>query len=71
MAVKALSEIEMSAVKGGDHCCGCGCQYANSGGSSSNANGAANQKGGLASYVGAPLYCCEYFVSCNCLKCGF
>ncbi len=49
-----LSRKELEKIRGGylvivtpDKCCGCGCYYANSGGSSTNDNGDANFKGGL------------------------
>ncbi|GHV34145.1 hypothetical protein FACS1894178_1080 [Bacteroidia bacterium] len=43
-----LSEKQMNNIKGGEpHKCGCGCCYANSGGSSVCANGKANAQGGI------------------------
>jgi natural product precursor len=39
-----LLEREMNALKGGAHCCTCSCYYANSGGSSSEDNAAANYR---------------------------
>ena len=61
LAENKLSEKEMESINGGamyyyrndPECrcqylvCACGCQYANSGGSSTNANGNANYKGGI------------------------
>ena len=40
-----LNEKELSAIYGGS--CGCACAYANSGGSSTEDNGAANNAGNL------------------------
>lgn len=45
LASKSLSETQMNEVKGG-RACGCGCAYANSGGSSIDANCSANYSGG-------------------------
>jgi natural product precursor len=42
----SLSERELNQMKGGKSC-SCGCQHANSGGSSVNANRGANYAGGL------------------------
>jgi natural product precursor len=41
-----LNNEQMKSVLGGN-CCGCGCHYAGSGGSSTTANGNANHAGGL------------------------
>ena len=43
-----LKNREMSSITGGAGC-SCGCQYQNSGGSSSACNADANQKGGITS----------------------
>jgi len=47
LKLNKLGKQEMSAAKGGScYCiCGCGCLYANSGGSSIQANGNANKAG--------------------------
>jgi natural product precursor len=45
MAAKNLSKVEMNQLQGG-RACGCGCNYANSGGSSTSANCNANYSGG-------------------------
>lgn len=43
-----LNEKEMNAIRGGEAgSCGCGCNYANQGGSSTADNNAANKKSGL------------------------
>lgn len=47
LAKNNLNEKEMSKIKGGGWTCGCGCHYANSGGSSIDANAAANYDGEL------------------------
>lgn len=51
MSKQRLSKKEMSLISGGDGngvvICSCGCQYADSGGSSINANCAANNLRGL------------------------
>ena len=47
LASKNLSKVEMNQLTGGHGCCSCACAYASSGGSSTNANGSANQKGNL------------------------
>lgn len=41
-----LSKKEMNIIKGGDVNCGCGCCYANQGGSGTLDNGEANANGG-------------------------
>jgi natural product precursor len=49
LASENLSKVEMNQVKGGvesERMCKCGCAYANSGGSSVNANCSANYYGG-------------------------
>ncbi len=46
----SLSDMEMVQVKGGQTTkgnCACACKYANNGGSSTNANGNANNQSGL------------------------
>lgn len=45
----ALSKKEMSKVLGGYTVCGCGCQYAEQGGSSTADNGSANNSGAFVS----------------------
>jgi natural product precursor len=67
LASQKLSEVEMNQVKGGTStttiCCGCSCYYANSGGSSTNANGSANSKsGGLISEKGENMVYCTVIV---------
>ncbi|MDR1199880.1 MAG: TIGR04149 family rSAM-modified RiPP [Prevotellaceae bacterium] len=53
LAKNTMKEKEINHVKGGynddclDACCGCGCAYANNGGSSIAANRDANAAGGL------------------------
>ena len=42
LASESLSKLEMNQLQGGYTCCICGCAYANSGGSSTQNNGAAN-----------------------------
>jgi natural product precursor len=54
---KTLSEKEMKNTLGGG-CCGCGCLYENSGGSSTSSNKSANGKGGLCSDV-------NYWIKCD------
>ncbi|MDR1653927.1 MAG: TIGR04149 family rSAM-modified RiPP [Prevotellaceae bacterium] len=71
ISANAMNAKEMNAIKGGEHCCGCGCKYANSGGSSSVNNGAANNAGGLKSKGSSKLYCCEYNAVSNEVECGF
>lgn len=44
-----LSKKAMKSINGGFTSCGCGCAYANSGGSSSQNNGLANAGTGLSS----------------------
>lgn len=44
-----LSKKEMAFIKGGAESCGCGCNYAESGGSSIESNGAANNSKGQSS----------------------
>lgn len=44
---ESLSNKEKALIKGGCTPCGCGCYYANSGGSSSDQNRMANNAGGL------------------------
>jgi len=45
---KQLNKREMNTILGGGTC-GCGCAYADNGGSSTNDNGSANAAGGLVS----------------------
>ena len=50
LSSSSLSDMEMGQVKGGHGSkgnCACACKYAKSGGSSTGANGNANNKGGL------------------------
>ena len=49
LANQNLDSKEMTAIRGGGTpgICGCACAYANSGGSSSSANGSANNASGL------------------------
>ena len=51
LAKNRLERNEMQNIAGGasEYYCTCGCNYANSGGSSVNANGNANADGGLMS----------------------
>jgi len=58
LAQQNLSNKEMTAVKGGtcNDICGCGCLYANSGGSSIQANGNANKAGGKWSETNVMVY---------------
>lgn len=54
----SLSEMEMGQVKGGQTAkgnCACACKYAQKGGSSTNANGNANNAGGLSSRGMKPI----------------
>lgn len=55
----ALSELHMKCLIGGgtSSVCSCGCHYANSGGSSSAVNDAANYEYGLGSYGGGSESC--------------
>jgi natural product precursor len=48
LASENLSKVELNQVKGGTGC-GCGCCYEENGGSSTDANGEANAKGGKSS----------------------
>jgi natural product precursor len=46
MSAQTLSKKQLGVVKGGECKCGCGCLYANNGGSPTGANMAANAQGG-------------------------
>jgi natural product precursor len=52
-----LLEREMNGLRGGECTCGCGCLYANSGGSSTSSNTSANISGGYFSDVNYYIYC--------------
>lgn len=53
IANQKLSEKALNNLKGGEAVyCSCGCKYANQGGSSVDANGAANSRSGLRSNDG-------------------
>jgi natural product precursor len=55
-----LKEKQQNMVKGGRICeCGCGCHYQNSGGSSVEANAAANGRGGLSSSGYLSAHICD------------
>ncbi len=60
LSTAELNEREMCRLLGGGTpgCCQCGCNYANSGGSSTSANDSANNAGGKYSDAGAQP-CCE------------
>ncbi|MCD8555939.1 MAG: TIGR04149 family rSAM-modified RiPP [Bacteroides graminisolvens] len=58
-----LQEKEMSTLTGGDCSCGCGCLYANNGGSSTGENMVANSQNGLHSS--------SYKDSCSCGATGY
>jgi natural product precursor len=58
---REMDDKQMRAVKGGKpgECCGCACAYANTGGSSIEANGNANLVGGLNSTASIRMYNCD------------
>jgi natural product precursor len=47
MSLFKMSDRKMKTVKGMEHSCGCGCFYANSGGSSTSDNSTANKRDNL------------------------
>ena len=61
LAIADLNERELCRLWGGGDpgCCQCGCNYANSGGSSSYSNGLANNAYGYTSDPGAVTCQCE------------
>lgn len=61
LAENSLANREMKELIGGNFCT-CGCHYANSGGSSYDANGSANNAGNLQSYGGGGPYLDEVVV---------
>jgi natural product precursor len=59
LASESLSKIEMNQVKGGNSCT-CGCQYADKGGSSIEANCNANYSGSKTTPKGVTAQCMTF-----------